>query len=175
MRNCDSRDFVVRLNLPSQIQQVRVAIRHVITTIQGPPNAIGQVIPLIAYIRLYPPHHSHLPPPSICFSSTDSTIIAELKVKSSLSISSCHDHELTPSTSIPRVQHTPGTAYTEYSIHRPRHTPTTAYTDYSIHRVQHTQECLTSNQSHHYKLTSKCCFSLRRATRHNRLRSASTQ
>jgi len=35
-----------------------------------------------------------------------STIIAECKVKSSLSISPWHDHELTPST-----------AYTEYSIH----------------------------------------------------------
>jgi len=36
----------------------------------------------------------------------NSTIIAEHNVKSSLSISPCHDHELTPST-----------AYTEYSIH----------------------------------------------------------
>jgi len=47
----------------------------------------------------------------------NSTIIAEHKVKSSLSISPCHDHELTPSTSIHRVQHTPSTAYTKYSIH----------------------------------------------------------
>jgi len=51
-----------------------------------------------------------------------STIIAEHKVKSSLSISPWHDHELTPST-----------AYTEYSIHRVQHTPSTAYTEYSIH------------------------------------------
>jgi len=36
----------------------------------------------------------------------NSTIIAEHKVKSSLSISPCHDHELTPRT-----------AYTEFSIH----------------------------------------------------------
>jgi len=50
------------------------------------------------------------------------TIIAEHKVKSSLSISACHDHELTLST-----------AYTEYSIHRVQHTPSTAYTEYSIH------------------------------------------
>jgi len=56
----------------------------------------------------------------------NSTIIAEHKVKSSLSISPCHDHELTPST-----------AYTEYSIHRVQHTPSTAYSEYSIHRVQH--------------------------------------
>ena len=72
-----------------------------------------------------------------------STIIAEHKVKSSLSISPCHDHELTLSTaytedSIHRVQHTPSTVYTEYSIHRVQHTPSTAYTEYSIHRVQHT-------------------------------------
>ena len=53
---------------------------------------------------------------SISFSSSspislflvhNSTIITEHKVKSSLSISPCHDHELTLST-----------AYTEYSIHR---------------------------------------------------------
>jgi len=42
----------------------------------------------------------------------NSTIIAEHKVKSFLSISPCHDHELTPST-----------AYTEYSIHRVQHPP----------------------------------------------------
>jgi len=47
----------------------------------------------------------------------NSTIIAEHKVKSSLSISPCHDHELTLST-----------AYTEYSIHRVQ-----SYTEYSIH------------------------------------------
>ena len=42
----------------------------------------------------------------------NSTIIAEHQVKSCLSISPCHDHELTPSTSTHRVQHTPSTAYT---------------------------------------------------------------
>jgi len=41
----------------------------------------------------------------------NSTIIAEHKVKSSLSISRCHDHELTPSIE-----------YYEYSIHRVQHT-----------------------------------------------------
>jgi len=63
---------------------------------------------------------------SISFSSSspislflvhNSTIIAEHKVKSSLSISPCHDHELTPRA-----------AYAEYSIHRVQHTPSTAYT-----------------------------------------------
>jgi hypothetical protein len=37
-----------------------------------------------------------------------------------------------------RVQHTPGTVYTEYSIHGVQHTPSTAYMEYSIHQVQHT-------------------------------------
>ena len=72
---------------------------------------------------------------SISFSSTFpislflvhiSTIIAEHKVMSSLSISPCHDQESIPST-----------AYTEYSIHRVQHTPSTVYTEYSIHRVLH--------------------------------------
>jgi hypothetical protein len=44
----------------------------------------------------------------------NSTIIAEHKVESSLSISPCHDHELAPSL-----------AYTESSIHRVQHTPST--------------------------------------------------
>jgi len=57
----------------------------------------------------------------------NSTIIVEHKVKSSRSISPCHDHELTPST-----------AFTEYRIHRVLHSPSTAFTEYSIHRVQHT-------------------------------------
>ena len=173
IRNVNSRDFLVRLNLPPQIRQVWVPNRHVITSIRCLPNPIRHVIPLIACIRLYPPHHSHLHPHSIFFSSTTCTIIAELKVKSSLSISPCDDHELTSSTSIPRVQHTRSTAYTEYSIHRVQHKPSTAYTDYSIPRVQHTQECLTSHHSHHDKLTPDCCFGFRRASRHNRLPSAS--
>jgi len=52
----------------------------------------------------------------------NSTIIAEHNINSSLSISSCHDHELAPSI-----------AYTEYSINRVQHTPSTAYTEHSIH------------------------------------------
>jgi hypothetical protein len=68
---------------------------------------------------------------SISFSSSSpislclvhkSTIIAEHKVKSSLSISPCHYHELAPSI-----------AYTEYSIHQVQHPPSTASTEYSIH------------------------------------------
>jgi len=36
-----------------------------------------------------------------------------------------------------RVQHTPSTAYTEYSIHQVQHTPCTASTEYCIHRILH--------------------------------------
>jgi len=87
-----------------------------------------------------------------------STIIAEHKVTSSLSISPCHDHELTLSTAytehgIHRVQHTPSTAYTEYSIHRVQHTPSTANTEYSIHRVHHTPSRVYTEYSIHASLS----------------------
>jgi hypothetical protein len=65
----------------------------------------------------------------------NSTIITEHTVKSSLSISPCHDYELTPST-----------AYIEYDILRVQHTPSTAST----------QDCLFSFHSHDYELTSNC-------------------
>jgi len=74
------------------------------------------------------------------------TIIAEYKVKSSLSISPCHDHELTPSI-----------VYTEYSIHRVQHPPSTASS----------QDWLSFFHSHDYKLTPKCSFSIRHASLHN--------
>ena len=47
--------------------------------------------------------------PSLSFLSTP--IIAEHKVESFLSITPCHKHQLTPSTSIHQVQHTPSTVY----------------------------------------------------------------
>jgi len=56
--------------------------------------------------------------PSSLFLVHNSNIITEHKAKLSLAICPCYDHELTPSTSIHRVQHTPSTAYTKYSIHR---------------------------------------------------------
>jgi hypothetical protein len=85
----------------------------------------------------------------------NSTIIADHKVKSSLSLSPCHHHALTLST-----------AYTEYSIHQVQHMPSTAYTKYSIHQVQHTPStastphCLSSLHSGVYTLTPECriCF-----------------
>jgi len=36
-----------------------------------------------------------------------------------------------------RVQHTPSTLFTEYSIPWVQNTPSTAYTEYSIHSIQH--------------------------------------
>jgi len=81
------------------------------------------------------------------------TIITEHKAKSSLSISPCHDQELTPST-----------AYTAYSIHRVKHTLSTAST----------QDCLSSFHSHHYEMTSECSFSFRCASIHDQPPSASS-
>jgi len=59
--------------------------------------------------------------PISLFLVLNSTIIAENKVKASLSISQCHDYELTLST-----------AYTRYSLHRVQHIPSAAYPKYSI-------------------------------------------
>ena len=120
------RECCVRVNLPSLMRQVGVPFRRVITPIQGVQNPIRQVIPLISHICWYPPYHSHLHPPSL-FLIHSCTIITEHKVKSSLCISPCHDHEFTLCK-----------AYTEYSIHRIQDTRDTAYTQYSIHRIQHT-------------------------------------
>jgi len=71
--------------------------------------------------------------PFCVFPIHNSNIIAKLKVKSSLSLSPCHGHQLTPSTAYTEYTHTPSTAYTKiqhipkYSIHQ-----STAYT-----KVQH--------------------------------------
>jgi hypothetical protein len=70
MRKWDLREFCVRVNEPSPIQRAQVPNRPVITPIRGYPNPIRQVIPLIAYVHSYTPHHSHLHHPSVAFSST---------------------------------------------------------------------------------------------------------
>jgi len=111
MRKWDLREFCVRVNWPSPIQQVRDQTRRELTPIRGLPNTMRQFVHLISHIRSYPPYRSHLHPASL-FLVHNSTIIAEHKVKSSLSISPWHDHELTPSTT-----------YTGYSIHRVQHPP----------------------------------------------------
>jgi len=68
-------------------------------------NPIRQVVLLISHSRSYPPYRSHLHPPSLSFSCTTLPSSQEHKVKSFLSISPCHNRELTPST-----------AYTKSSI-----------------------------------------------------------
>jgi len=65
--------------------------------------------------------------PSLSFSFT--TLPSSQNTKSSHPSLSLHAMIM----SLHRVQHTPSTAYTEYSIHRVQHTPSTAYTGYSIH------------------------------------------
>ena len=138
----------MRVNLPSPIQQVRVPIQRVVTPIRGNPNPIRHVVPLITHIRSYPPHHSHLHPPSLSFSST--TLQSSQNTK--LSHPSLSHHVMIMSSH--RLQHTLSTAYTEYSIHRVQHTPSTA----SI------QDCLSSLHSHDYELTPECSVSFRCAS-----------
>jgi len=89
--------------------------------------------------------------PFFLFLVHNSTIIAEHKVESSLSISPYHDHELTPSTALHWAQHTLSAAYTEYTIHRVQQTLSTAYS----------HDCLSSLNSPDYKLTPECCSSFR--------------
>jgi len=195
------REFRVRVNWTSPIRQVWVPIWHVITPIRGLHNPIRQLVPLISRIRSYPPHGSHLHPPSLSFSSTTQSSPQNPKLcHPSLflhaMIMSWHRVQHSPSTtfteySIHQGHHTQGPAYTEYSIHRVQHTPSTAYTEYSIHRVQayteysihraqhtlstaSTQDCLSSLHSHDYKLTPKCSCSFWRGSLHDRPPSASS-
>jgi len=101
------REFRVRVNLPSLIWQVRAPIRRVITPIQGLSNPIGQVLPLISHIRLYPPPRSHFRPPSLSFSSP--TLPSSQNRKSSHPSLSLHAMIM----SWHWVQHPPSTASTQ--------------------------------------------------------------
>jgi len=141
------RKIRMQVNLPSPIWQVQVPIQRVITPIRGLPNRIRQVVRVISTICLYPPHRSH-----ISLSLPQLYHHYRKKVKPSLFICPCHDHELTPST-----------AYTMYSIHELQHTPSTAST----------QDCLFSIHSHDHQLTPECSFSFRHASLYQRLPSAS--
>jgi len=159
MRNYNLREFRVRVNWRSPIWQVWVPIRQVITPIRGHLHPIRQVVPQISQVLSYSPYRSHLHLPSLSFSSTTPPSLQEHNVKSSLSISPCHHHELTPSAAyteccIHRVQHTLSEAYTECSIHRVKHTASTAYT----------RDCLSSLHSHNFVLTPECSFSFRRTS-----------
>jgi len=78
--------------------------------------------------------------PLFLFFVHKTTILAELNVKSSISTSPWHGHELTPSA-----------AYTEYTIHWVQHPPTTAAT----------QGWLPSLECQAYELTPECSFHFR--------------
>jgi len=71
------------------------------------------------------------------------------------------------------VQHTPSSAYTEYSEHWVQHTPCIAYTKSSRNWVHHTastastQLWFSSRYSHDYELTTEWRFSFRHATLHD--------
>jgi len=111
----------------------------------GVVPAISGMVNWLAHAKLLSPSFIWWIPISshLSLSRPHSTITYEHEVKSSLSISTSNDYELTLSTAyteycIHRVLHTPSTAYTEYCIHRVLHTPSTAYTEYCIHRVLHT-------------------------------------
>jgi len=89
-------------------------------TTSSKPNHASHT-PYFSYPLVSPTSFSSSSPISLVLVH-NSTIIAEHKVRSLLSISACHDHELTPSTT-----------YTKYNIHRVQHTLSPAYTEYSIH------------------------------------------
>jgi len=103
--------------IPIAMEQVWVPIRRVITPIQGLPNPIRQLVPVICHIRSYPPHRTHLHPPSLPFSSTtllssQNTMWSHSCLSLNVMIMSWH-----------QVYHTQRTAYTENRIHRIHYTP----------------------------------------------------
>jgi len=95
------------------------------------PNLASR-IPNFSYPLVSSISFSHSSPIPL-FLIHNSAIIAQHKVKSSLCISLCNDHELTPSCSIYRVQHTPSAAYTKCSIHPVQNTQSAACAECSIH------------------------------------------
>ena len=107
MRNWDLRECRARVNLPSPIGQVCVPIRDVITPIRGYLIAIWPVVPLISRFCSYPPHRSHLHPPSFSFSSTTLPSLQNIKLSHpSLSL-------YVMIMSWPWAQHTQSTASTQ--------------------------------------------------------------
>jgi len=150
MRNWDLGEFRVRLNVPSLIQQVWVAIGQVITWIRGLPNPFRQVVPLISPIGSYPPRRSQLPP-------LPSPAHPQL-----------YHHHRTQTYVIPLyLSMLWSWVDTEYVIHQVQHTLSTAYTVYciiSISTVSHSQTLshlsadhvvLNSLHSHNYEVTNE--------------------
>jgi len=92
------------------IWRVRTPIRSIL-------NPFRYVVSLIVHIPSYPLYRSHLHPLSL-FHVHNFSIIPEQKVKLSLSITPCHDHEFTLSTSYTKSLHTPSS-----SVHQLQHLP----------------------------------------------------
>jgi len=157
MTNWDLENFMCESIYHPQYCQVWVPIQCVITLIRGLPNPLSEILPLVSHIRSYLPHCSHLHPPSLSFSSTtlpssQNTKFSDPSLSPHGMIMSWHRVQHTPSTtyteySIHSVQYTPSKACTEYSIHRVQHTPSTAYPEYSIHPVQHTPSTVYTEYS----------------------------
>jgi len=123
MRNRDLKEILVQVDVFLVKRQVRFLILCEMTQLQCFPNPIRYVVPLMCHPRIT----------SRLFSSSSSTwpclihhsnIIAEHKVRSSLSISLYHAHQLTLST-----------AYAEHSIHYVQYSPITAFTKYNLHGI----------------------------------------
>jgi len=102
-------------------------------------RVVADVLLLISHNCSNPPYCFHLDPPSLSFLSTTLPSSQEHKVKSSSSISPCHQHEFTLCAT-----------YAEHSINIVQHTPSTAYT----------YDHLSSLHSHNFKLTSKWSCSI---------------
>ena len=109
------------------------------------PNPASRT-PDYSYLLVSSPSFSSSSPISL-FLVHNCTIITEHKVKSSLSISPCHNHELTPSK-----------AYTKHCIQRVLYTASTASS----------QDCRSSLHSDDCELTPECSFSFRRPSLQDR-------
>jgi hypothetical protein len=108
--HCDKlrlRDFYMQVNLPSPIWQVQVPIHWVIWPIKGRSNSIRESCsPDFSYST----YNCHVHPPSHSVSST--TLPSSRNTKFSHSSQSLHVIII----SLHCVQHTPSTAYSEYSV-----------------------------------------------------------
>jgi len=142
MRNWDLREFQVQVNLPIPIWQVWLLIRLANSPIWGILTPLRNIIPLICHIRLYLSYHSYLYPSSL-FLLHNSTIIAQYKFKSSLSISRYHDHESILST-----------AYTEYSIQHVQHPPKIDYLPFILTITMWPLNVACASSVPSYELTS---------------------
>jgi len=100
----DISEFCWQVNLPFQIQQVRIPIWQVSTLITSILYPMRECILLVPHIPWYCPEHLHLHRPSL-YLIGDTSIITLCKVNLSLSVFPCHGSQLFLST-----------AYTEYRI-----------------------------------------------------------